>query len=141
MKLPNARLASKYSTYSLLFIVLLAATGVRLYRLSELPLGAFVDEIFMLDSSLLLLESPVDPIGHTLAVSDSWGKDHPNLFLYFNILILKIFGVSYWSMKLLSVIPGVATCYRSTASASATRRTSASSSAVKGSGSSLSTSI
>jgi 4-amino-4-deoxy-L-arabinose transferase-like glycosyltransferase len=110
MKLPNARLASKYSTYLLLFIVLLAATGVRLYRLSELPLGAFVDEIFMLDSSLLLLESPVDPIGHTLAVSDSWGKDHPNLFLYFNILILKIFGVSYWSMKLLSVIPGVVAC-------------------------------
>jgi predicted membrane-bound mannosyltransferase len=93
--------------YGCLFIVLAAASGVRLYRLTDFPLGAFVDEIFMLNSSLLLGETPFDPFGHTLQISQSWGQDHPNLFLYLNLLILKIFGVSYWSMKLLSVIPGV----------------------------------
>ena len=33
-----------------------------------------------------------------------------NLYLYFNLLIEKLFGVSYWSMKLFSVIPGVIAC-------------------------------
>lgn len=93
--------------YGCLFIILAAASVVRLYRLNDLPLGAFVDEIFMLDSSLLLAETPFDPFGHTLLISQSWGQDHPNLFLYFNLLILKMAGVSYWTMKLLSVIPGV----------------------------------
>ena len=93
-----------------LLIVLAAAAGVRLYRLSELPLGAFVDEIFTLSSTLLLRERPFDPFGHTLVISEAWGKDHPNLFLYFNLLVLKIFGVSYWSTKLLTVIPGVIAC-------------------------------
>jgi hypothetical protein len=93
-----------------LLIVLVAAAGVRLYRLSELPLGAFVDEIFTLNSTLLLRERPFDPFGHTLTISEAWGKDHPNLFLYFNLLVLKIFGVSYWSTKLLTVIPGVIAC-------------------------------
>ena len=90
--------------------MLAAAAGVRLYRLSELPLGAFVDEIFTLSSTLLLRERPFDPFGHTLVISEAWGKDHPNLFLYFNLLVLKIFGVSYWSTKLLTVIPGVIAC-------------------------------
>ena len=93
-----------------LLIVLAAAAGVRLYRLSEFPLGAFVDEIFTLNSTLLLRERPFDPFGHTLVISEAWGKDHPNLFLYFNLLVLKIFGVSYWSTKLLTVIPGVIAC-------------------------------
>ena len=89
-------------------IVLVVACGIRLYRLGDLPLGAFVDEIFMVNSSLILAETPVDPFGHTLAVGAAWGKDHPNLFLYFNLLVLKLFAVSDWSTKLLSVIPGVA---------------------------------
>ncbi len=93
-----------------LFIVLAAAAGVRLYRLSELPPGAFVDEIFTLNSTLLLRERPFDPFGHTLLISEAWGKDHPNLLLYFNLLVLKIFGVSYWSTKLLTVMPGVIAC-------------------------------
>ncbi|MGH7793985.1 MAG: ArnT family glycosyltransferase [Candidatus Binatia bacterium] len=33
-----------------------------------------------------------------------------NLYLYFNVLILKLFGVSYGSMKLFSAIPGIIVC-------------------------------
>ena len=99
-------LRRKLILYCCVFIVFAAASTVRLYRLNDFPLGAFVDEIFTLNSSLLLAETPVDPFGHTLQISPSWGQDHPNLFVYFNLVILKIFGVSYWSTKLLSVIPG-----------------------------------
>src|SRR5437762_9189923 len=57
-----------------LVTVLAAATAARLYKLTEVPLGAFVDEIFTLDSSLLLLEQHADPFGHTLQISETWGK-------------------------------------------------------------------
>ena len=93
-----------------LVIVLIAAAGTRLYRLVDLPLGPFVDEIFTLNSTLVQLEQPFDPFGHTLVLSQAWGKDHANLFLYLNLPVLKFFGVTYWSAKLLSVVPGVIAC-------------------------------
>jgi 4-amino-4-deoxy-L-arabinose transferase-like glycosyltransferase len=93
-----------------LLLVVFAAAAARLYQLTSLPLGAFVDEIFTLNSSLLLLEKPIDVFGHTLVFSQAWGKDHPNLYLYFNLLVLKSLGVGYWTTKLLSVIPGIIAC-------------------------------
>ena len=93
-----------------LLLVVFAAAAARLYQLTSLPLGAFVDEIFTLNSSLLLLEKPIDVFGHTLVFSQAWGKDHPNLYLYFNLAVLKLFGVGYWTTKLLSVIPGIIAC-------------------------------
>lgn len=93
-----------------LVIVLIAAAGARLYRLVDFPLGPFVDEIFTLNSTLVQLEQPFDPFGHTLVLSQAWGKDHANLFLYLNLPVLKFFGITYWSAKLLPVIPGVIAC-------------------------------
>jgi hypothetical protein len=98
------------STVGPLLLVLVAAAAVRLYKLVELPLGAFVDEIFAVNTSLLLLEKPVDAFGHTLFISEAWGQDHPNLFLYINAFILKWFGVTYWTTKLLTVLPEVMAC-------------------------------
>jgi Dolichyl-phosphate-mannose-protein mannosyltransferase len=95
--------------FGLLLLVLVAAAAVRLYRLGDFPLGANVDEIFTLNDSLSLLEKPFDPFGQTPLISEGW-MEIPNLYLYFNLLILKVAGVSYWSMKLLSVIPGVIAC-------------------------------
>src|SRR5205809_604176 len=99
-------------TFSLagLAIVLIAAAGARFYRLIDFPLGPFVDEIFTLNSTLVQLEQPFDPFGHTLVFSEAWGKDHANVFLYLNLPVLKFFGVTYWSAKLLPVIPGVIAC-------------------------------
>jgi Dolichyl-phosphate-mannose-protein mannosyltransferase len=110
-RVPSLQLFSKPSpiSFGLLSLVLLAAGAVRLYRLGDFPLGANVDEIFMLNDSLLLLEKPFDAFGQTPLISEGW-VETSNLYLYFNVLILKLAGVSYWSMKLLSVIPGVITC-------------------------------
>jgi hypothetical protein len=95
--------------FGLLLLVLIAAAGVRMYRLADFPLGPNIDEIFALNDSLSLLEKPFDPFGQTPLISEGW-LEIPNLYLYFNLLILKVTGVSYWSMKLLSVIPGVIAC-------------------------------
>jgi 4-amino-4-deoxy-L-arabinose transferase-like glycosyltransferase len=90
-------------------IVLGMACAVRLYKLGEFPLGPCSDEVFTLNNSLHLLEHPLDLFGQTPLVSEGW-VETTNLYLYFSVLILKVFGVRYWSMKLLSVIPGVIAC-------------------------------
>ncbi|TMA06495.1 MAG: glycosyltransferase family 39 protein, partial [Deltaproteobacteria bacterium] len=95
--------------YAQFLFVLTAAAALRLYKLGEFPLGPYVDEILTLNHSLDLLHQPFDLFGHTPLVSEGW-VETANLYLYFNLLILKLFGVSYWSMKLLSVIPGIIAC-------------------------------
>jgi hypothetical protein len=95
--------------YGLALVVLLVGAAVRLYRLDDFPLGPNVDEIFTLNNTLLLLEKPFDPFGQTPLISEGW-VETPNLYLYFNAVILKLTGVSYVSMKLLSAIPGIIAC-------------------------------
>jgi 4-amino-4-deoxy-L-arabinose transferase-like glycosyltransferase len=92
-----------------LLLILVTATLFRLYDINELPLGPYLDEILTLAHSLELLEKSFDLFGHTPLIHQGW-VETPNLYLYFNLLILKLFGVSYISMKLFSVIPGVVTC-------------------------------
>jgi 4-amino-4-deoxy-L-arabinose transferase-like glycosyltransferase len=90
-------------------VVLIAAVAVRLYRIETLPLGPYMDELLALTRSLELGDKSFDFFGHTPLVKTGW-VETPNLYLYFNLLILKIFGVHYWSLKLFSIIPGVVSC-------------------------------
>jgi len=92
-----------------LFGVLLVASAVRVCKITEFPLGPYADEIFTLNNSLNLLEQSFDLFGHTPLIMEGW-VETSNLYLYFNLLILKLFGVSYWSMKLFSIIPGIVAC-------------------------------
>jgi hypothetical protein len=92
-----------------LLIVLGLASAIRLFRITELPLGPYPDEIFALNNSLDLAHRPFDLFGHTPLIMEGW-VETANLYLYFNLLIAKVFGVSYGSMKLFSVIPGVIAC-------------------------------
>ncbi len=92
-----------------ILLVLVSAGLVRLLKISDLPLGPYADEIFTLSNSLKLLHQPFDFFGHTPLVIEGW-VETPNLYLYFNLLIVKLFGVSYTGMKLFSVIPGIIAC-------------------------------
>jgi hypothetical protein len=102
-------LTSTSFSFPRLLLVLGAASVIRLFRITELPLGPYPDEIFTLNNSLGLLHRPFDLFGHTPLIMEGW-VETANLYLYFNLLIEKLFGVSYWSMKLFSVIPGVIAC-------------------------------
>jgi len=95
--------------YAQFLFVLATASILRLYKLSEFPLGPYVDEILTLNNSLNLLDHAFDLFGHRPLLWEGW-VETANFYLYFNLLILKLFGVSYWSMKLLSVIPGIIAC-------------------------------
>ena len=95
--------------YFALLAILAAAATLRLYRIADLPLGPYIDEILAMIHSLELLEKPFDLFGHTPLLHEGW-VETANLYLYFDLVIVKLFGVSYLSMKLFSVIPGVVTC-------------------------------
>jgi 4-amino-4-deoxy-L-arabinose transferase-like glycosyltransferase len=90
-------------------LLLIAAVAARLYRIETLPLGPYIDELLALTRSLELGHQSFDFFGHTPLVKTGW-VETPNLYLYFNVLILKIFGVHYWSLKLFSIIPGLISC-------------------------------
>lgn len=100
---------SRPFAYGQFLFVLAAATVLRFYNIRELPLGSYVDEVLTLNNSLGLLDRPSDLFGQTPLLWPGW-VETANLYLYFDLLILKLFGVSYWSMKLLSVIPGIIAC-------------------------------
>lgn len=107
--LPLATTERNQFPYGQLALVVAAAASARLYKISELPLGPYSDEIFTLTNSLALVHRSWDFFGHTPLFTVGW-VETANLYLYFNLLILKVFGVSYWSMKLFSIIPGIIAC-------------------------------
>ena len=107
--MPSTAAAPVSIPWGQLTIVLATGALMRLYKITELPLGPSSDEIFTLNNSLALLHRPFDLFGQTPLFTAGW-VETTHLYLYFNLLILQIFGVSYWSMKLFSVIPGIVTC-------------------------------
>ncbi len=89
--------------------IMAAAFGTRLLFIQSLPQGAYIDEVFTLRNTLSLLHRPFDPFGTTPLIKEGWVVT-PNLYLYWNLLIVRLFGVSYLSLKLFSVIPGILGC-------------------------------
>ena len=77
-----------------LALVLVVAAFLRLYRIHELPLGPYVDEIQTLRNAVALSSAPFDFFGSTPLVRDDWVHTS-HAYLYFDWLILKLFGVSY----------------------------------------------
>ena len=90
-------------------LVLALAAFLRLYRIHELPLGPYVDEIQALRNALALSSAPFDYFASSPLSRPGWVQTS-HVYLYFDWLILQGFGVSYLSMKLFSVLPGILTC-------------------------------
>jgi 4-amino-4-deoxy-L-arabinose transferase-like glycosyltransferase len=90
-----------------LLLVLAVAAAARLYGLGGLPLGPYVDEILTLQHSLELLHRPFDLFGQTPLAREGW-VETSHLYLYFDLLFLKMFGTGFFGMKMFSVLPGIA---------------------------------
>lgn len=58
--------------YFALLAILAAAATLRLYRIADLPIGPYIDEILAMIHSLELLEKPFDLFGHTLLLHEGW---------------------------------------------------------------------
>jgi len=85
-----------------LFLAVLAiGLFFRLYQIEQLPPGLFVDEgNAALDALHILAGRPDSPFG------TGWFET-PTMYAYYLVLLFKLFGVHYLTLKLASLLPGI----------------------------------
>jgi len=91
-----------------MFIVLFSLVP-RIIFITDFPQAAYIDEVLTMRNTLHLYHQPLDIFGQTPLKVFGW-VETSNLYLYFNLAIVRIFGVNYLSLKLFSILPGVLTC-------------------------------
>jgi 4-amino-4-deoxy-L-arabinose transferase-like glycosyltransferase len=87
----------------ILFLILLVATGLRLYRLPELPLGLHYDEA----ANGILAGEIARGIKTPIFIPSYTGKEV--LFFYWTALWIKLLGVTPLALRLSAALAGVAT--------------------------------
>ena len=92
--------------------LLIALAGFfRLYRIGEIPSGPWVDELAAAANAVnLAARQPFTPFATTpmFEAGPNWVHT-PNLYLYFCYAVLWLSGFSQLGLKLISVLPGIAT--------------------------------
>ncbi len=104
-KIDNSR--KNFGLFPEVLIVLLitfVALIIRVYKLDEIPPGNWYDEAINGLDALSILKSKIPPIFFST-------EGHPReaLYMYLTLLTFKIFGVSYITLRLTSVIVGTLT--------------------------------
>lgn len=84
-------------------LILLLAIFLRVYQIDRIPPGIFVDETnSALDALRILVGRPASPFG------TGW-YETPSLYLYYMAVIIKVFGASFVSLKIISLLPAILT--------------------------------
>jgi len=95
----------KLISFLLLFLILLFATGLRLYKLSEIPPGLNRDEAAIGYTAFSLLETGKDEYGKLWPISlKSFGDWKLPVYVYLTIPSVAIFGLNEFAVRLPSVI-------------------------------------
>lgn len=85
------------------------AVFFRVYQLEARPAGLWFDEAAAATRALEILEGQRPPLfGATPLIR--WAPDadkKANLYYYYVAFILRVFGVNYWGLKLVSVLPAI----------------------------------
>ena len=89
----------------LLGVIFLLALGLRLFRIDELPFGLWRDEA---RHGLIALRIAEDPAYRPVYVLDE-RVQLPGLGLYPFALVLKLFGVHLWTMRVVTALAGALT--------------------------------
>jgi hypothetical protein len=95
----------------LLLITLVSlAAFFRLFRIDTQPGSLWIDETFAGVNALEIIEGKHAPIWEVTPLNrfqPEWVKT-PNLYLYYVVMILKIFGFGHLALKMVSVLPSIA---------------------------------
>lgn len=98
----------KTRNWLVLFLILILAIFLRFWQLGETPKGFYCDEAALGYSAYSIMETGKDEFGKSWPVLfRSFGDFKTPIYVYLLIPIYKIFGMSVWSTRLLSVLAGV----------------------------------
>jgi len=92
-----------HSEIALVIPVLLLAAFLRVYRIQDLPPGVFIDETNAAIDALQILDgAQVSPF------ATGWFET-PTLYAYYMAGLFRLVGVSFFALKLASILPGLLT--------------------------------
>lgn len=90
------------------FIIVLVASALRLYNLSNFPIGFHIDEASLGYNGYSLLLTGKDENGNKFPLYiDMFGDSRPSGYHYLTIIPIKLFGLSEFSTRLPGVIFGI----------------------------------
>lgn len=95
-----------------LLSVFFLAAFLRFYKLSDIPLGLYVDEASIGYNSYSILKTGKDEYGKSFPVYfRSFGDYKMPLYIYLSTVPIKIFGLSIFSVRFLSALSGSLTIF------------------------------
>jgi hypothetical protein len=100
---PSPRPASRLVGVALPVALLILALFLRVYRIGDLPPGIFIDETnAALDALEILDGAAVSPF------ATGWFQT-PTLYAYYMAGLFRLLGVTFFALKLASILPGLLT--------------------------------
>lgn len=98
---------ANYFNFFFLCLIFLLGFFLRFYRVSSTPPGLYVDEAAIGYNSYSILQTGKDEYGKTLPIFFKSFDDYKMpLYIYFSTLPIKFFGLSVFSVRLISIIAG-----------------------------------
>jgi len=93
---------------SALLIVVLLGAVLRFYKLGEVPSGVYVDEAALGYNAFSIARTGLDEYGHFMPIFlRSFSAYSSPLYVYISAIPVSIFGLSAYSIRLLSAVSGV----------------------------------
>lgn len=93
---------------ALLFLILILGSALRLYRLNEVPVELFGDELDVGYNAYSLLKTGRDYTGHFLPTYiSSFAEARAPLYLYSTIPFVALFGLNEWGVRLPAALFGI----------------------------------
>jgi 4-amino-4-deoxy-L-arabinose transferase-like glycosyltransferase len=94
--------------FILLFVIILIASGLRFYKLGQVPPSPDWDEAALGYNAYSILKTGRDEYGTKLPLSIRSFDDYkPPLYTYLTVPSVALFGLSTWSTRLASVVMGI----------------------------------
>lgn len=102
--------AKHWLEWLIVIVLILIASFFRLYRIYSQPVSLWLDESLTGLNALEIVEGKTAPIWEMTPLDrwrPNWVKTS-NLYLYYVVLVFKIFGTGYFGLKMVSVLPAIA---------------------------------
>jgi Dolichyl-phosphate-mannose-protein mannosyltransferase len=101
---------SDRTEWLLLLALFVVASFFRLYRIESQPISLWIDETLTGLNALEIIEGKAASLWQMTPL-DRWRPEWvktSNLYLYYVVLVFKLFGTGYFGLKMVSILPAIA---------------------------------